>query len=46
MLLTKMNISLRNKVDIENNYFCFFNVEIEGEVEMLQSNLFFLLAGV
>ena len=39
MVLTKIDIRLRNKVDIENHYLCFFNVAIEEkltEFSMLQ----------
>ena len=32
MVLTKINISSRNKVDKENHYFCFFNVATEEKL--------------
>ena len=30
--VTKIDISSRNKVDIENHYLCFFNVAIEEKL--------------
>ena len=44
MALTKIDIRLRNKVDIKNHYLCFFNVAIEEkliEVEIEEGFFFF-----
>ena len=32
MALTKIDIRLRNKIDTENHYLCFFNVAIEEKL--------------
>ena len=41
MLITKIDISSRSKVDIENYYLCFFNVIVEEK--LIQKSVLFLL---
>ena len=41
MLITKIDISSRSKVDIENYYLCFFNVIVEEKLR--QKSVLFLL---